>query len=183
MNSKALRRSKRDALGEQALELDALDLRAVLLPLSDALCVLVALQLALDALAGPVEEVDHRPEQVFEIRLEPRVAKHLEQGVEDCGQRRLNNRLFRERPWIGFVLEGPVAVDLHFVNEAVGRGGGMVGLEGVVDGKCQVHDSLRRLRRRLSRPDGEPRSREDGPEPRREALRPSAAPGGRRKVS
>ncbi|MBB3919516.1 hypothetical protein GGQ65_006862 [Rhizobium fabae] len=66
-------------------------------------------KLALDALAGPVEEVNRRPEQVFEVGLQPRIAEHVEQGVKDRGQRRLNEGLFREWPRIGLVLERAMA--------------------------------------------------------------------------
>ncbi len=78
---------QRDALGDEALELDTLDLRAVLLALAGALRFLVAVELALDALAGAMEEIGDRPEQVFEIGLQAGVAENFGEGVEDRGDR------------------------------------------------------------------------------------------------
>ncbi len=181
MNSKACGAEERDALGDQALKLDAFHLRAVLLALSGALRVLIALELALDALAGAVEEIDRRPEQIFEIGFQPRVAEHLEHGVEHRSQRRLNDRLLGEWTRVWFVLESAMAVDLHLVDEAAGRGGRVVGLEGVVEGQGKIHDDLRRFGPRLSRPDGDPCPCGGGPEPRAQRSGPAerrAAEGG-----
>ena len=50
-----------DALIDQALELDRLDLGAVLLRLAAALGLLVPVELALDAVELAVEQVDERP--------------------------------------------------------------------------------------------------------------------------
>ncbi|AWI62196.1 hypothetical protein AB395_00006573 (plasmid) [Sinorhizobium fredii CCBAU 45436] len=46
-----------------------------------------------------------------------------------------------------------------------------MGFEGVVDGKGQVHDGLRRFGPRLSRPDGDPFHAAGRPEPRRASRR------------
>lgn len=86
---------KRDALNDMALKLDAFHLRAVLLALAGPLSVLVALKFALDTLARAVEEIDRRPEKVFEIRLQPRVAEHFEHRGKHRGQRRLDHWLLR----------------------------------------------------------------------------------------
>ena len=133
-NSKALRRSiRRDALGGQAFELDGFDLGAVLLALAAALRLLVVVELALDAVDGAVEEVDEGPEQVVEIGLEAGVGERRDERVEDVGERRLRRLGLGQRPRIGLVLEGAVAVELQLGEEVVGRGGGVRGLEvGVV---------------------------------------------------
>ncbi len=143
MNSKGVATlQQRDALGDVAFELDALDLRAILFALAGALRLLVAVEFALDTFAGSVEEIGDRPEQIFEIRFQPRVAEHLDQGVEDRGQRRLDNRLFRKRARIGLVLKRPVGIELHLINEAIGRGGSVVRFEAVVGGQGKVHGGL-----------------------------------------
>src|SRR3546814_9668397 len=62
-----------DALGDLAFQVDRLDLAAVLLALEPLLRALVVVQLALDPLAVAVEDVDHTPENVVEIGLDPGV--------------------------------------------------------------------------------------------------------------
>ena len=70
-----LRRSiERQALGDEAFELDRADLRAVLLLLAALLRLLVVVELAFDPVDGAVEEIDGRPEQVLEVGFEARVA-------------------------------------------------------------------------------------------------------------
>jgi len=59
-----------EALGGQALELDRLDLGAVLFGLALALRLLVEIELAFDAGGLAVEQVDERPQQIGEIVLE-----------------------------------------------------------------------------------------------------------------
>ncbi|KXF77127.1 hypothetical protein ATN84_25630 [Paramesorhizobium deserti] len=114
---------KRDAFGDAALKLDALHFATVLLALADALGILVVVELALDAFAGAVEQIDRRPQQVFDIGFQPRVTKHLGECIEDRGQRGLDDWLLGQRARIWPVLEGAMAINLHLVDEAVGRGG------------------------------------------------------------
>jgi hypothetical protein len=59
-----------EALVDEALELDRLDLGAVLFGLSAALRLLVGIELALDAVGLAVEQVDERPQEVGEVVLE-----------------------------------------------------------------------------------------------------------------
>src|SRR6202040_3403626 len=76
---------QRDAFGGDTLQFDRSHFRAVLLALTFALRLLVIVELALDAVDGAVKEVDGRPEQIFEVRFEPRIAQGRDQGVEDVG--------------------------------------------------------------------------------------------------
>ena len=79
-----------DALRGQPLELDRLDLGAVLLELALALRLLVGVELALDALGLAVEQIDEGPEQIGGIVLE---AGAGEQGFErfgDCAEMALD---------------------------------------------------------------------------------------------
>ena len=71
-----------DALGGQALELDRLDLGAVLLGLAAALRLLVAVEFALDAVELAVEQVDERPQQIGEIVLEAGAGQHGAQSLD-----------------------------------------------------------------------------------------------------
>jgi hypothetical protein len=66
---------ERLSLGDEPLQLDGLDLGAVLLLLAPALRLLVVVELARDAVGGAVEDVDGRPEQVLEIGFEAGVAE------------------------------------------------------------------------------------------------------------
>ena len=50
---------------------------------------------ALDPVAGAVEEVDGRPEQILEIGFEPGVAERGDQRVEDVGDRAGDRRCLR----------------------------------------------------------------------------------------
>ena len=117
-----------DALGGEPFQLDGLDLRAVLLALARALRLLVAVEAAVDAVGGAVEEVDERPEQVVEVGFEPGVAEHAGEGVEDVGEAGPDHLVVGQRPRIGLVLMRTVAVQLQFEDDAVGRRGGVVGL-------------------------------------------------------
>ena len=55
------------AFGDQPLELDRADFRAVLLGLAALLLVLVAIELASNLRRGAVEQVDRRPQEVLEV--------------------------------------------------------------------------------------------------------------------
>ena len=108
--------------GGEAFEFDRADLRAVLFPLAALLRLLVVVELALDPVGGAVEEVDGRPEQVFEVGFEAGVAQGGDQGVEDVGDGAGDGLGFGQRSRVGFVLEGAVAVELEFGEDVVGRG-------------------------------------------------------------
>ena len=77
---------------------------------------------ALDAENRAVEEIDGRPEQLLEVGLEARVAKCRDEGVEDVGDGAGDRLRVRQRPRVGFVVERPVAIELEFGENAVGRG-------------------------------------------------------------
>ena len=147
---------QRDALCRQPFQLDRLHLGAVLLVLAGTLRFLVAIEVACDAAGRPVEEIDRRPQQVFEIGLEPGVFEHAGEGFEDAGKSGVDRRLVGQRPRVRLVLVRPVSVHLQLEDDAVGGRGGVKGLEAVVEGKVLVHRFLRRFGPRLSRPDGAP---------------------------
>jgi hypothetical protein len=69
-----------EALLDQALELDRLDLGAVLLGLAAALRLLVEIELALDAVGLAVEQVDERPQEISDILLEAGARQHGAEG-------------------------------------------------------------------------------------------------------
>src|SRR3546814_636535 len=75
-----------DALIDEALQLDRADLGTVLLELRAALCLLVGVEIALNAVDLAVEQVDEGPEQVVEVVLEPRVGQHRGEAVDDCAE-------------------------------------------------------------------------------------------------
>ena len=113
---------ERDALGHQALQLHRADFRAILFLLATLLGVLVVVQGALHAVGGTVEEVDRGPEQVFEVGFQACVTQRGDQGVKDVGDGATDDLGFGERPGVGLVLEGAMAVELEFGEEVVGGG-------------------------------------------------------------
>src|SRR5690606_13230097 len=100
------------ALGDEPLQLDGLDLSAVLLALAAALRLLVVVELTGDAVGGAMEDVRGRPEQVFEIGLEAGVAEGGDESVEDVGDGPGDEVAFGKRARVGFVLEGAETVEL-----------------------------------------------------------------------
>jgi hypothetical protein len=70
------------ALGDQAFEFDRADFRAVLFLLALTLPVFVVFELTLRAGGFFVEEIGEVPEEVIEIGLEARVAKHAAKDVD-----------------------------------------------------------------------------------------------------
>jgi hypothetical protein len=98
------------ALGDETLQLDRADLRAVLLLLAAALHLLVAVELPLDPVDGAMEQVDGRPQQVLEVGLETGVGEGRDQRIEDVDDGAGDDVAFRQRAGIGLVLEGTVTV-------------------------------------------------------------------------
>ena len=88
---------------------------------------LVVVELAFDPCGGTVEQVDGRPQQVFQVRFEAGIAQSGDQGVEDVGDGSGDGGAVGQRPGIGFVLEGAVAVKLEFGEDMGGLGGGVPG--------------------------------------------------------
>ena len=103
------------AFGGEALEFDRADLRAVLFAPATPLRLLVVVEFALDPGVGAVEEIDGRPQQVFEVGLEAGVAQGRDQGVEDVSDDACDGAGFGQRPRVRLVLEGAIAVELEFV--------------------------------------------------------------------
>src|SRR3546814_7626205 len=103
----------RDALGDRALEFDRAYFAAVLLALERALCQLILVEFALNPFAGPVENIDDAPEQILEIGLDAGIDEAARQGVEDVGDGAPGKSVARERPGVGLVVIGPMAVKLH----------------------------------------------------------------------
>ena len=113
---------QRQALGDETLELDRADLRAVLLLLAATLRLLVVVELALDAVDGAMEQVDGRPQQVLEIGFEAGVGERRDERIEDVDDGAGDDLGFRQRPRIGLVLEGTMAIELQLGEDVIGRG-------------------------------------------------------------
>jgi len=107
--------------GREALQFDRADFGAVLFFLRALLRLLVGVELALDPTDGAVEEVDGRPEEVIEVRLEARLGKGGDKGVEDVGDRAGRRSGFGQRSGVRLVGEGTIAIELEFA-EKVGGG-------------------------------------------------------------
>ena len=101
---------ERLSFGDEALQFDRADFRAVLFLLIAPLRLLVVVEFALDASNGAVEEIDGRPEQLFEVGFEAGVAQCGDEGVEDVGDGASDHVRFWQRPRVWFVLEGTMAV-------------------------------------------------------------------------
>ena len=112
---------QRDAFRREALEFDGSNFGTVLLALTLPLRLFVVVEFAFDAVGGSVEQVDGRPEQIVEVRFEPRVAQGRDQGVEDIDDGAGDDPAVGKRPWIGLVVEGTVTEELQFAKDVVGR--------------------------------------------------------------
>ena len=106
----------------QAFQLDRADFRAILFLLAALLRLLIVVEFAFDPADGAVEDVDRRPQQVFEVGFEAGVTQRHHQGVEDVGHRAGDDLCVGHRPRVGFVLERAVAVELEFGEDVIGRG-------------------------------------------------------------
>ena len=71
---------------------------------------------------GAVEEIDGRPEQVLEVGFEACVREGRDQGVEDVGDGAGDGLGFGQRPRVGLVVEGAIAVELEFGEDGGGDG-------------------------------------------------------------
>ena len=109
-------------LCREALQFDRADFRAILFLLAAPLRLLVVVEFAFDPARGAMEDVDGRPEQVFEVGFETGVGQRYDEGVEDVGDSAGDDLGFGQGPWIRFVLEGAIAVELEFVEDVIGRG-------------------------------------------------------------
>jgi hypothetical protein len=77
---------KAHALVDEPIELDRLDLGAVLFGLAAPLRLLVDIELALDAVGLAVKQVDEGPEEVADIVLEPRVRQHGAETLDHAAE-------------------------------------------------------------------------------------------------
>jgi hypothetical protein len=73
----------------------------------------------LHAVSSAVEEVDGRPQQVLEVGFEARVMERRDQRVEDVGHGAADGVCLRQRPGIGLVLKGPIAVELELAEHMI----------------------------------------------------------------
>ena len=109
-------------LCREAFKFDRADFRAVLLLLAAPLRLFIVVEFAFDPARGAMEDVDGRPEQVFEVGFETGVDQRYDEGVEDVGDGASDCLRFGQGPWIRFVPEGAIAVELEFFEDAIGRG-------------------------------------------------------------
>ena len=109
-------------VGEQAFEFDRTDFRAVLLLLAALLGVFVAVEMALHALDGAVEQAYHRPQQFGEIWLQAGVLEGGDQGIENIRRGAADSGGFGQGPRIGLVPTGPITVQREFGEDLVGGG-------------------------------------------------------------
>ena len=133
---------------DQGLQLDGFDLAAVLFALQALLCLLVIVEFAFDPLDGAVEGVDGGPHDFVEVEIEAGVGHGGNQGVEDVGDRALDDIVFGRDPGIGLVLGGAVAIEFEVFDDMAGRGCAVIGFEFVM---C-VHGRRPSVGPRPSRP-------------------------------
>ena len=76
---------QRETFSYEPLQLDRTNFRAVLFLLAALLGALVVVKLALHAVDGAVEEIDHRPQEIFEVGLDARVTERHDQRIENVG--------------------------------------------------------------------------------------------------
>ncbi|GAC1557391.1 MAG: hypothetical protein NVS2B5_19490 [Beijerinckiaceae bacterium] len=69
-----------------------------------------------------MEEVDGRPQQVFEVGFETRVIEGRDEGVENIAERAADHCLVGQGSPVRLVLMWTVAIDLKLVDDAIGRG-------------------------------------------------------------
>ncbi len=67
-----------------------------------------------------MEDVDGRPEEIVEVGFEARVLQGADQGVEDIGDGARDLVAVGQKPLVGLVGEGAIAVELEFVEDMVG---------------------------------------------------------------
>src|SRR5258708_23745350 len=116
------------ALGRETLEFDRADFGAILIALAALLRLFVVVEFAFDALVGAVEEIDGRPQEVLEVGFEAGFAQARDKGIEDVSDGGRDDKGFRQRSRVGFVLERAIAVKLEFGEDVIGRGCGVLRL-------------------------------------------------------
>ena len=159
------------AVGEQALEFDRTDFRTILFALAAFLRVLVVVEFALDAVDGAMESVDHRPEQVVQVRFEARISECAGECVEDIGDGASDLVAVGRGPRVGLVVERLVPEELKLSEHLVGGRRCVLGLVIVV----ARHGCLLVRRDRAPRAAfGDPSARSGVGRNRRPHLRPAA---------
>ena len=118
-----------DPLSGQAFEFHRSNFGAVLFLLRALLRVFVGVEFARDAVAGAVEEVHRRPQEIVEVGFETGFAQRRDESVEDVGERASDGGFVGQGTRVGLVLLGAAAVELQFVEEMAGWGTGVWGLE------------------------------------------------------
>ena len=110
------------ALGDETLQFDRADLRAVLLLLAAPLRLLVGVELALDPVGSAMEQVDGRPQKLLEIGFKTGVGECRDERIEDVDDGADDGLGFRQRPGVRLVLEGTMTVELQLGEDVIGRG-------------------------------------------------------------
>src|SRR4029077_12594302 len=105
----------------EAFKLYRADLRAVLLLLALTLLLLVIVELAFDPSDRAVEEIDGRPEQIFEVVFEASVCERTDNRIEDVCDGAGNRVGLWQRSRIRRIRDGTVAVELEFGEDMIGR--------------------------------------------------------------
>ena len=72
-------------------------------------------------IGGAVKDVGGRPQQVFEIGLEARVAERGDESIEDVCDGAGDGIALGKRSRVGFVLKGAEAVELQLGENVIGR--------------------------------------------------------------
>ena len=78
---------QRQPLGDQSLQLDRTNFRAILLGMGTTLRGFIVVEIAADSIRFAVEEIHEGPEKVGKIGLEPRVDEKPRQGFDDKFER------------------------------------------------------------------------------------------------
>src|SRR5260370_335575 len=120
---------QRQALGDETLQFDRSDLRAVLLLLAPVLRALVVVELTLDPVGRAMEQIDGRPQQLLEIGLETSITERRDERIEDVDDGAGDSSGCRQRSGVGIVLERTVAINLELGEDVIGRGCVVYGLE------------------------------------------------------
>ena len=82
----------------------------------------VVVERAFDPVQRTMEQIDGRPEEVFEIRFEAACRQGVQRSIEDVGDRTCDDTSVGERSRVGFVL-GAIAAKLELGQNVGGWGG------------------------------------------------------------
>ena len=110
---------QRLTLGDEALELDRLDLGSILFALQPLLAKLVFIELAFDPIGRAMEQIDRTPQQLLEVWFKACVGHRHQESVEDVGDAGRDDPAFGKGTRVGFVLKRAVAVELQLLKDVV----------------------------------------------------------------